>query len=149
MKKIIVMLALLMIPLATATSNIGIGLDTTEDLNAQIDLEADGDMQVWINGDELANKEYVTNLGLGGGVRNRMTEIITDAVGRIQDGTIFSPKIHTQTAIIGQALLKTFITRSESDLDWLYHRFRARLVEDIASGKIDQMVLEAQNRSEL
>jgi len=139
MKRITIILMLCLIPLATATSNIDIDLDTTEDLNANIDLAADGDINVNINGQGLASKEYITSLG-DGGARNKVVSIFIDAISRIRDGTIFNPLVHEQTQAIGAALLTTFITRSEEDLDWLYYKFRARLVEDIANGEIDRLV---------
>ena len=141
----LIILLIFLVKPVSATSNIDIDLDTTEDLNANIDLEADGNMEVYVNGQQLASKEYITSLGQGGS-RNRMTEIFVDAINRIRDGTIFNPRVHQQTAIIGQALLTTFITRSEDDMNWMYNRFRDRLAEDIASGEFDKLVESKQEK---
>jgi len=128
MKKILVMLALLMIPIALATSSIDIDLDTTESLDANIDLNSDGPMSVNVNGGQLANKGDIRT-----GVRGRMTQIIAEGVLAIQDGTLYDRiGVHAQAQIIGQVLLDTFITRGEVDL--LYEEFKYRLFEDISSG---------------
>jgi len=146
MKKIIsLMMVLLVIPFAFADSSVDIDVSTTGNMDADISLTADN-LNVNINGGELANKEYINSLGQGG-IRNRMTQIIVDATNKIKDGTIFNERIHEQTALIGRALVTTFITRSEDDLDYLYRYFRQRLVEDLANGEIDRLIVEHQNNT--
>ena len=131
MKKILVMLALLMIPIALATSSIDIDLDTTESLDANIDLNSDGPMSVNVNGGQLANKGDIRT-----GVRGRMTQIIAEGVLAIQDGTLYDRiGVHAQAQIIGQVLLDTFITRGEVDL--LYEEFKTRLMQDIYDGSYE------------
>ena len=145
MKRIIsLIIVLCLLPTVIADTEVDIDITSSETINADITLNG-ANQNVNINGGELANKEYINSLGKGG-ARNRMVSIFLDAIRGIKEGTIFNPQVHKQTAMIGQALVTTFITRSESDLDWLYYSFRERLVKDMASGKIDQLVLEEQNK---
>ena len=118
MKKLLLVLAVLLaMPFAMADTWVGVDLDTTENLYADISLNGDLGSTVFVNGDQLANQGDIPSIGEA---QNSILRKIVDGINAVDEfnheGT---PLIFTKTGLndfsraVAWALYEHYVPRRE------------------------------------
>ncbi|GAF89763.1 unnamed protein product [marine sediment metagenome] len=133
MNKIIsIVLILVFCSFAMADTTLDISVSTDGNMDADIGLDSEGDMNVWVNSAQLASMNNLNEMGQtmsSGGTRGRTIQVVLDGIYGIITGEVFSPRFHEQSQAIGLALLNVFLPRNEYYQDRLSLEMRIEAIE--------------------
>lgn len=125
-----IMMVILLSASVLADTSVEVAVSTSQDLNAWFELEAGGDMDVWINGVKQTQQNRQDSQGhLEGSIVGK----IIDGIYSAKNGLLFrgpGANLNDISRSIGEALYTVYVTRAEHNMQTFAIDLRMRAIEN-------------------